>query len=73
MAANVKSTPLETTTSLRSDPDRKFKEAAMRGMTQKWIVLKKDETVWDVVFDAVIALLGAAIITQIIHSLLSVL
>lgn len=45
----------------------------MRGMTQKWIVLKKDETVWDVVLDAMIALLGAAIITQIIHSLLSVL
>ncbi len=45
----------------------------MRGMTQKWIVLKKDETVWDVVFDAILALLGASIITQFIHLLLSVL
>jgi hypothetical protein len=45
----------------------------MRGMTQKWIVLKKDETVWDVVLDAMLALLGASIITQFIHVLLSVL
>jgi hypothetical protein len=45
----------------------------MRGMTQKWIVLKKDETVWDVGLDAMVALLGAAIITQIIRSFLSVL
>jgi hypothetical protein len=45
----------------------------MRGMTQKWIVLKKDETVWDVVLDAMMALSGASIITQFIHLLLSVL
>ena len=44
----------------------------MRGTTQKWTVLKKDETIWDVGFDAMVALLGAAIITQIIHLFLSV-
>ena len=45
----------------------------MRGMTQKWIVLKKDETVWDVVLDAMMALLGASIITLSIHIFLSIL
>lgn len=45
----------------------------MRRMTQKWIVPKKDETVWDVVLDATMALLGASIITQFTQLLLSIL
>ena len=45
----------------------------MRRMTQKWIVPKKDETVWDVVFDGMIALLGASIITHFVQLLLSIL
>lgn len=32
---------------------------------QKWIVSRKDETVWDVLIDAVIALFGAVIVTQV--------
>jgi hypothetical protein len=34
---------------------------------------KKDETVWDVVRDAMVALLGASIITELIQLLFSVL
>ena len=45
----------------------------MRRMTQKWIVPNKDETVWDVVFNALMALLGASIITEFIQLLLSIL
>jgi hypothetical protein len=47
--------------------------AAMRRLMQEWIVPKGDETVWDVVFDALMALVGAAIVTQFIQSLLSIL
>ena len=46
--------------------------AAMRWMTQKWIVLKENETIWDVAFDAVVAVLGAAGIVQLIQLLLSI-
>jgi hypothetical protein len=42
-------------------------------MTQKWIASKKDETVWDVVIDAMIALFGAVVVTQFIRSLVSIL
>ncbi len=45
----------------------------MSRMTQKWIVPKRDETVWDVVLDAMIALLGASIITQFMQLFLSAL
>lgn len=40
---------------------------------QKWIVSRKDETVWDVLIDAVIALFGAVIVTQIIRLFVSIL
>jgi len=43
----------------------------MRGMIQKWMVLKDNETVWDVALDATIALLGAAALTQLIQLILS--
>jgi hypothetical protein len=42
-------------------------------MTQKWIVSKKDETVWDVVIDATVALFGAVVVTQFIRSIVSIL
>ncbi|HTO62945.1 MAG TPA: hypothetical protein VMM15_16980 [Bradyrhizobium sp.] len=45
--------------------------AAMRGMIQKWIVLKDNETVWDVALDATIALLGAAALTQLVQLIFS--
>ena len=45
----------------------------MSRITQKWIVSKKDETVWDVLIDAMIALFGAVVITQLIQSLVSIL
>jgi hypothetical protein len=47
--------------------------AAMRWMTQKWIVSKKDETLWDILIDAMIALFGAVVVTQFIRSLVSIL
>ena len=43
----------------------------MRWMTQKWIVSKKDETLWDVLIDAMIAMFGAVVVTQFIRSLVS--
>jgi hypothetical protein len=43
----------------------------MRWITQKWILSKKDETFWDVLIDAMIALFGAAVVTQFIRSLIS--
>ncbi len=46
--------------------------AAMRRVMQEWIVPKGDETVWDVVLDALMALIGAAVIAQFIEFLLSV-
>ena len=45
----------------------------MRRMMQEWITPKKDETVWDVVRDAMVALLGASIITELIQLLFAVL
>jgi hypothetical protein len=42
-------------------------------MTQKWMVPKNDETVWDIALDAMVALLVASIITQFIQLLLSIL
>jgi hypothetical protein len=43
----------------------------MRRMMQEWMAPKKDETVWDVVHDAMVALLGASIITKLIQLLFS--
>ena len=43
----------------------------MRGIIQKWIVLKDNETVWDIALDATVALLGAAALTQLIQLILS--
>ena len=40
----------------------------MRGMTQKWIILKKDETVWELGLNVMIAVLGASY-NHAIHSL----
>jgi hypothetical protein len=40
---------------------------------EKWIVAKKGETVLDVALDAMIALLGASMLTQAIKLILSVL
>jgi hypothetical protein len=45
----------------------------MRWMTQKWIVSKKNESVWDVLIDAMIALFGAVVVTQFIRSPVSIL
>ena len=45
----------------------------MRRMMQEWMAPKKDETVLDVVRDAMVALLGASIITELIQLLFSVL
>jgi hypothetical protein len=45
----------------------------MRWMTQKWIVSRKDETVWDLLIDAMIALFGAVVVTQLIRSFVSIL
>jgi hypothetical protein len=45
----------------------------MRRMMQEWMAPKKDETVWDVVHDAMVELLGASIITKLIQLLFSVL
>jgi len=45
----------------------------MRWITQKWIVSEKDETLWDVLIDALIALFGAVVVTQFIRSLVSIL
>ena len=42
-------------------------------MMQEWITPKTDETVWDVVGDAMVALLGASIITELIQLFFSVL
>jgi len=53
-------------------PEKRYEAgAAMRGMIQKWMVLKDNETVWDVALDATIALLGAAALTQLIQLILS--
>jgi hypothetical protein len=41
----------------------------MRQVMQKWIAPKEDETVWDVVLDATMALVGASVIMQFIHLL----
>jgi len=43
----------------------------MRGMLQRWTVLKDNETVWDIALDATIALLGAAALTQLIQLIFS--
>ena len=45
----------------------------MRWMTQKWIFAKRDETVWDVLIDAMIAMFGAVTIAQFIRLLVSIL
>jgi hypothetical protein len=45
----------------------------MRQMMQEWIAPKKGETVWDVVGDAMVAMLGASIITELIQLLFSIL
>ena len=45
----------------------------MRWITQKWIVSEKDETLWDVLIDALIALFGAVVVTQLIRSFVSIL
>jgi hypothetical protein len=45
----------------------------MRRMMQEWIAPKENETVWDVVRDAMVALLGASIITELIQLLFSAL
>ena len=42
-------------------------------MIEKWIVAKKGETVLDVALDAMIALLGASMITQALKLIFSVL
>jgi hypothetical protein len=42
-------------------------------MMHEWIAPKKNETVWDVVRDAMMALLGASIITEIIQLFFSAL
>ena len=42
-------------------------------MMQEWITPKTDEAVWDVVRDAMVALLGASIITELIQLFFSVL
>ena len=39
----------------------------MRWMMQKWIVPKEDETVWDVLLDATMALFSAAVATEVIQ------
>jgi hypothetical protein len=44
----------------------------MRWM-QKWVVLKEDETVYDVLLDASTALFGAAIATEVIQLVFSAL
>ncbi len=44
----------------------------MRWMTQRWIGSKKDETLWDVAIDAMIALFGAVVVTQFIRSFVSI-
>lgn len=44
----------------------------MRWM-QKWVVLKEDETVYDVLLDASAALFGAAIATEVIQLVFSAL
>ena len=40
---------------------------------EKWIVAKKGETVLDVALDAMIALLGASMVTQALKLIVSVL
>ena len=45
----------------------------MRWMTQKWIVPREGETVWDVVLDAMMALFCAAVATEVIRIVLSAL
>jgi hypothetical protein len=42
-------------------------------MMEKWIVAKKGETVLDVALDAMIALLGASMLTQSLKLIFSVL
>ncbi len=44
----------------------------MRRLTQKWIVPKDHETVWDVVLDAMMALFSAAVATKLIQIILAV-
>jgi len=39
----------------------------MRWMMQRWIVPKEHETVWDVLLDATMALLSAAVATEVIQ------
>jgi len=43
----------------------------MRWMTQKLIVPREGETVWDAVFDATMALFGAAVATEVIQIIFS--
>jgi hypothetical protein len=45
--------------------------AVMRWMTQKLIVPREGETVWDAVFDATMALFGAAVATEVIQIIFS--
>jgi hypothetical protein len=47
--------------------------AVMRWMTQKWIVPREGETVWDVVLDATMALFSAAVATEVIQIVFSAL
>jgi hypothetical protein len=42
-------------------------------MMEKWIVAKKGESVLDVALDAMIALLGASMLTQVLKLIFSVL
>ncbi len=43
----------------------------MRWVTEKWIVPKEGETVWDVIVDALMALFGAAVATELIQLIIS--
>jgi hypothetical protein len=43
----------------------------MRWVMQKWIVPREGETMWDVVIDAMMALLSAAVATEVIQLIVS--
>jgi hypothetical protein len=47
--------------------------AVMRWITDKWIVPREGETVWDVVLDAMMALFSAAVATEVIQIVFSAL
>jgi hypothetical protein len=42
-------------------------------MMGKWVAPKEHETVWDVLLDATMALLGAAVATEVIQIIFSIL